>query len=45
MDFHVQLAKELIGNYCSRLRYGHNGGPIRQLSLRHFSCEEMTTTS
>ena len=35
-EFHVQLAKELIGTYCSRLRCGRNGGPIRQLSLRHF---------
>ena len=35
-EFHVQLAKELIGNYCSRLRCGRNGGAIRQLSLRHF---------
>ena len=36
-ESHVQLAKELIGNYCSQqLRCGRNGGTIGQLSLRHF---------
>ena len=32
-EFHVQLAKELIGTYCSRLRCGRNGGPIRYLCV------------
>ena len=35
-EFHVQLAKVLIGIYCSNLRCGCNGGPIHQLSLHHF---------
>ena len=33
------LGIELIGNYCSRLRCGRNGGPICQLSLRHFAAK------
>ena len=35
-EFHIQLAKELILNYCSQLRCGCNGGLIHQLSLCHF---------
>ena len=30
-EFHMQLAQELIGNYCSRRRAGRGGGRIRPL--------------
>lgn len=35
-DFRVQLAKELIGDYCSRKRAGRYGSSLRSLPLRHF---------
>ena len=35
-DFRVQLAKELIGDYCSRKRAGRHGSSLRSLPLRHF---------
>ena len=34
--FRLQLAKELIGDYCSRSRVGRGGGVIRHLPLQHF---------
>lgn len=35
-DFRVQLAKELIGDYCSRKRAGRQGSSLCSLPLRHF---------
>ena len=35
-DYRIQLAKLLIGDYCSRRRPGRGGGAIRTLPLRHF---------
>ena len=35
-DFRVQLAKELIGDYCSRKRASRQGSSLRSLPLRHF---------
>ena len=35
-DFRVQLAKELIGDYCSRRRTGRQGSFLKTLPLRHF---------
>ena len=35
-DFRLQLARELIGDYCSRRRAGRGGGAILPLSLLHF---------
>ena len=35
-DFRMHLAKELMGNYCSRRRVGRSGGSIVPLSLQHF---------
>ena len=35
-DYRIQLAKLLIGDYCSRRRPGRSGGLIRPLPLRHF---------
>ena len=35
-DFRVQLAKELIGDYCSRRRVGRQGSFLKNLPLRHF---------
>ena len=35
-DFRVELAKELIGDYCSRRRAGRQGSVLRNLPLRHF---------
>ena len=34
--FHEQLAKELIGDYCSRRRAGRVSRPIQPLPLLHF---------
>ena len=34
--FRLQLAKELIVDYCSRSRVGRGGGVIRPLPLQHF---------
>lgn len=34
--FRIQLAKELIGEYCSRRRRGRGGTVIRPLPYRHF---------
>ena len=36
LDFRVQLAKELIGDYCSRRKAGRQGSHLRPLPLRHF---------
>ena len=36
LDFRLQLAKELIANYCTRRRAGRGGSAIRSLHLRHF---------
>ena len=36
LEFRLQLAKELIGDYCSRRRPGRGAGVIRSLPLRHF---------
>ena len=35
-EFRLQLASELIGDYCSRRRAGRGSGVVRSLSLRHF---------
>ena len=35
-EFRLQLARELIGDYCSRRRRGCRGGPIVPLQLQHF---------
>ena len=35
-DFRLQLAKELIGDYCSQKRAGHGAGTMRPLPLSHF---------
>ena len=35
-EFRLQLAIELIGDYCSRQRAGRSGGVVSSLSLRHF---------
>ena len=35
-DFRVQLAKELIGDYCSRRKAGRQGSFLKNLPLRHF---------
>ena len=35
-DFRVQLAKDLIGDYCSRRRAGRQGSFLKTLPLRHF---------
>ena len=35
-DFRLQLASQLIGDYCSRRRRGRNSSAIRTLPLRHF---------
>ena len=35
-DFRVQLAKELIGDYCSRRRAGRQRSFPKNLPLRHF---------
>ena len=36
-DFRLQLARDLIANYCTRRRPGRGGGAtIRSLRLRHF---------
>lgn len=35
-DFHVALAKSLIGDYCSRRRAGRGGSDLHSLPLRHF---------
>ena len=35
-QFRIQLAKELIGGYCSRYRAGYNGFLIKPLPFSHF---------
>lgn len=35
-DFRVELAKELIGDYCSRCRAGRRESVLHNLCLRHF---------
>ena len=35
-DFRLQLASQLIGEYCSRRRRGRTSSSIRPLPLRHF---------
>ena len=35
-EFRVQLAKELISDYCSRRRVGQQGSILKTLPLRHF---------
>ena len=36
-DFRVQLANELISDYCSRWRVGRQGSFLKNSPLRHFS--------
>ena len=36
-EFRLQLARELIGDYCSRQRPGRHGGAIVTLQLQHFT--------
>ena len=35
-EFHLMLAEQLIGDYCTRHRLGRSGLPINSLPLRHF---------
>ena len=35
-EFRLQLARALIGDYCSRRRAGRHGGAILPLQLQHF---------
>ena len=35
-EFWLQLAEQLIGDYCSHRQAGHGGGAIRPLPLMHF---------
>ena len=35
-DFRLQLAHELIADYCTRRRPGRGGGVLRSIPLRHF---------
>ena len=39
-EFRLQLAKELIGTYCSRRVPGRCGGPTRTLQLQHFPLKD-----
>ena len=39
-EFRMQLAQELIGDYCSRRRAGRGGGRIRPLPLQHFPLKQ-----
>ena len=43
-QFRIQLAKELIGGYCSRYRAGYNGSLIKSLPFSHFPMK-ITATS
>ena len=43
-QFRIQLAKELIGGYCSRYRAGYNGSLIKPLQFSHFPMK-ITATS
>ena len=43
-QFRIQLAKELIGGYCSRYRVGYNGSLIKPLPFSHFPMK-ITATS
>ena len=42
-DFRLQLAKELIGTYCSRCVPGRSGGATRTLQLQHFPLPTATS--
>ena len=35
-QYRLQLARQLIGYYCSRRRAGRHGGAIASLPLQHF---------
>ena len=43
-DFRIELAKQLIGDYCSRRRPGRGGGLLRPLPLRHFPIKVKSDT-
>ena len=43
-QFRIQMAKELIGGYCSRYRAGYNGSLIKPLPFSHFPMK-ITATS
>ena len=43
-QFRIQLAKELIGGYCSCYRVGYNGSLIKPLPFSHFPIK-ITATS
>ena len=43
-QFRSQLAKELIGEYCSRYRAGYNGSMIKPIPFSHFPMK-ITATS
>ena len=43
-QFRIQLAKELIGGYCSLYRAGYNGSLIKPLPFSHFPMK-ITATS
>ena len=42
-DFRLQLAKDLIGDHCSRRRAGRGGGAIPPLPLLHFPSNKSLT--
>ena len=44
-EYHLQLARELISNYCSRRRAGRCGSAIHPLQLQHFPLKVCTETS
>ena len=43
-EYRLQLARELISNYCSRRRAGRCGSDIRPLQLQHFPLNVCTET-
>ena len=44
-EYRLQLARELISNYCSRRRAGRCGSAIHLLQLQHFPLKVCTETS
>ena len=42
--FRIELAKEIIGGYCSRRRGGCNGALIKPLPVSHFPVKKLSTS-